>query len=159
VILDTFSARKFDTSLSVHTGCVGIVNSSSVMFAAKRSPSRRGDPWRETASTLPNWTDVSIGCTEIQSRYSPTPRVALAGSRAVSYWCCFFPPAEEAACCAYLCTVHALLKSRYSTIISTKMSITSSVRCSLGSILQDCRSQLLRGLGMIRHRLSMRPES
>ena len=54
VIVEILSARNCEMSSSVQRGCTGIEISSPVMLAAKRSPSRRGDCWRETAMIEPN---------------------------------------------------------------------------------------------------------
>ena len=142
MIVDTLSARSCEISWLVHTGCVGIEISIPVILAAKRSPSRRGDCWRETAMTAPNWwSDLSaLACVRAGTCCLPTPSVALAGSRVASGGLCSFKPAKEAACFARCRTAPSWPKSRYSTSVSTKMIKTSSIRCcSLVSILTDCR--------------------
>jgi hypothetical protein len=59
VIVETCSARRLDISSGVHAGCAGMEMSISVMFAARRRPSRRGDCCRDTAMTEPNCTAKS----------------------------------------------------------------------------------------------------
>ena len=65
LILLCSSARKCCTSLSVHSGCSGIVMSRSVRFAAHSRLARRGERACETA------------------RMAPKPSVELAGTSVV----------------------------------------------------------------------------
>lgn len=56
MIAELCSAWRLDISSGVHTGWAGMEISISVMFAARRRPSRRGECWRDTAMTEPNCT-------------------------------------------------------------------------------------------------------